>query len=67
MAKFDQNDNLKKLLLATGTKTLVEASPYDRIYGVGLAQTDDNILDETKWKGQNLLGQTLGIVRSIIK
>ena len=64
MAKFEQNENLANLLSATNNRILVEASPYDKIYGVGLSETNDLILDETYWKGQNLLGQTLGIVRS---
>lgn len=65
-AKFSQNQVLRNKLLSTGKKTLVEASPYDKIYGVGLAETDDKILDEKNWKGQNLLGNTLMTVRNII-
>ena len=54
--KFRQNPDLKKQLLATGNKVLVEASPYDRIWGVGLAATHDDIENPFRWKGQNLLG-----------
>jgi ribA/ribD-fused uncharacterized protein len=63
-AKFEQNQILANQLLSTGSRTLVEASPRDRTYGVGLGQNDDRILDETQWLGQNLLGQTLIVVRS---
>jgi ribA/ribD-fused uncharacterized protein len=62
-AKFEQNKNLLDQLLATGSRTLVEASPYDIIYGVGLSEKNDQILDKTNWKGTNLLGQKLVNVR----
>jgi ribA/ribD-fused uncharacterized protein len=65
-AKFSQNANLRNKLLNTGNKTLVEASPYDKIYGVGLGENDEKILDENNWKGQNLLGYTLMNVRNLI-
>jgi hypothetical protein len=55
----DQNPELKSILLATGNKTLVEASPYDKIWGIGLKQTDPNCLDSSKWKGTNWLGISL--------
>src|SRR3546814_6195880 len=42
---------------------LVEASPYDRIWGAGLAASDARITDPTKWPGLNLLGQVLDRVR----
>ena len=61
--KFNQNKDLKKLLLDTNNKILVEASKYDTIYGVGLEESNDNILNEEKWKGENLLGKTLMLVR----
>lgn len=63
-AKFSQNTTLKAALLATGDTILVEASPYDRIWGVGLAENDPRILDPHQWKGQNLLGIVLTEVRS---
>lgn len=61
--KFSQNEDLCKKLLDTAPKTLVEASPNDLIWGVGLHETDDLILDETNWKGENRLGKVLMIVR----
>ena len=65
-AKFNQNEDLKQILLSTGDKILVEASPYDKIWGIGLSQTDDDCLDETKWRGMNLLGKALMVVRRTI-
>ncbi len=66
IAKFTQNKILLNKLKSTGNKILVEASPYDKIYGVGLGENDPKILDENNWRGENLLGYTLMNVRSII-
>jgi ribA/ribD-fused uncharacterized protein len=57
------NKNLKEKLLETGDKILVEASPIDLIWGVGLHEDDDKILDEANWKGENRLGKVLMKVR----
>lgn len=65
--KFSQNDNFKKELLGTGDKILVEASPYDSIWGVKMQKWDDDILIESNWKGQNLLGKVLMEVRSMLR
>lgn len=62
-AKFAQNPELRDALLATGNTVLVEASPYDRIWGVGLAEHDPRVLDPAQWLGQNLLGQCLTFAR----
>lgn len=67
LAKFKQNKNLLKDLLSTGDKTIVEASPSDVIWGIGLHWNNDDVLDESKWKGQNLLGITLMTVRTKLK
>jgi ribA/ribD-fused uncharacterized protein len=64
--KFGQNADLKEQLLTTGNKTLVEASPFDKIWGVGLSENDTNILDEKLWNGRNLLGKALMEVREMI-
>lgn len=66
-AKYNQNPRLKKILLATGDKTLVEASPYDKIWGIGLSENDDRCLDEHQWQGMNLLGKALIEVRYQLK
>lgn len=60
--KFN-NPELKKALLSTKDKILVEGSPYDKIWGVGLHYKDEKIKDEKNWKGQNLLGKALMEVR----
>ena len=57
------NVTLKAFLLDTGSKQIVEASPYDMIWGVGLGENDPAILNAANWKGQNLLGKLLMIVR----
>lgn len=62
-AKFTQNSNLKDKLLKTGDKILVEASPYDKIYGIGMKKDHPDINNPRKWKGENLLGNTLMRVR----
>lgn len=63
MAKFSQNEELKKKLLDTKDKILVEASPVDFIWGIGLHETNPDAQDPRKWKGLNLLGFTLMRVR----
>ena len=64
--KFAQNPGLRSLLLATAPTELVEASPYDRIWGVGLGERDPLILDKANWRGTNLLGVTLMKVRDTL-
>lgn len=67
--KFMQNKELKDFLLNPefDNKTFVEASPYDKIWGVGMGEDDPLIDDERNWKGQNLLGKWLTWVREVIK
>lgn len=65
--KFSEYEMLRKELVDTGDKIIVEASPLDTIWGVGLAEDDDAILDEKNWKGKNLLGKALMEVRRRVK
>ncbi|APA90371.1 NADAR family protein (plasmid) [Paraburkholderia sprentiae WSM5005] len=64
--KFAQNRELRSVLLWTAPTVLVEASPYDRIWGVGLGERDPRLTDESQWRGQNLLGITLMKVRDVL-
>lgn len=61
------DETLLKQLLDTGDKILVEGSPYDKIWGVGLKFDSEEILDEKNWEGLNLLGKVLMKVRSDIR
>lgn len=67
LAKFSQNQPLKEFLLLTGCKILVEASPYDCVWGVGLGANDKNITNPSLWRGQNLLGIALMQVREVLR
>jgi len=60
-------ETLLKQLLDTGDKILVEGSPYDKIWGVGLKYDSEEILDEKNWNGLNLLGKVLMRVRNDIR
>ncbi|WP_261530737.1 NADAR family protein [Burkholderia multivorans] len=64
--KFRQNAALAAVLRDTGSSVLVEASPYDRIWGVGLGETDPRLADPSNWQGLNLLGKTLMRVRDVL-
>lgn len=66
MLKYTQNPDLAKMLLATGDTLLVEASPYDKVWGVGLAEDDPRILDQAQWQGTNWLGEILTHVRDTV-
>ncbi|WP_440135425.1 NADAR family protein [Chitinophaga sancti] len=65
--KFTQHPELKAFLLSTGKDVLVEASPLDRIWGIGLSATNENAAHPEKWRGQNLLGYALMEVRDVLK
>ena len=63
IAKFSQNPDLQEFLLRTGDAVLVEASPYDRIWGIGLKADDERAKNPETWRGENLLGFALMDVR----
>ncbi|MFD9584507.1 NADAR family protein [Streptomyces sp. NPDC059980] len=57
--KFAAHPELRAFLLGTGDRVLVEASPLDRVWGIGLAATDEGASDPRRWRGPNLLGFAL--------
>ncbi|MFC9912001.1 NADAR family protein [Streptomyces sp. NPDC059862] len=57
--KFGAHADLREYLLNTGERVLVEASPVDRIWGIGLAADDEAASDPERWRGPNLLGFAL--------
>ncbi|MFF4651963.1 NADAR family protein [Streptomyces sp. NPDC001380] len=65
-AKFGQDTALRAYLLGTGSRVLVEASPVDRIWGVGLAADDERAADPSRWRGLNLLGFALMEARRVL-
>jgi ribA/ribD-fused uncharacterized protein len=64
LAKFGQNKELMIALLETRGKSLAEASPYDRFWGIGLSMSNPKIYERTKWRGKNLSGEVLESVRA---
>lgn len=67
LAKFSHTEILRQCLLETGDRIIVEASPYDKIWGIGLAENDPKALDQSNWKGKNNLGKVLMQLRETLK
>lgn len=67
IAKFGQNEALGNYLLATGDQVLVEASPHDRVWGIGLAVDDPLAQHPDSWQGENLLGFALMDAREALR
>ena len=65
-AKFSQNPHLSSYLCRTGDKVLVEASPYDTIWGIGMSKNDKDVCFPRLWKGENLLEFALMEVRDLL-
>ncbi|MBW8688197.1 NADAR family protein [Chitinophaga rhizophila] len=63
LLKFSQHPKLKEFLISTGDTILVEASPLDRIWGIGMGAAHEHAANPLLWKGQNLLGYALMEVR----
>ena len=59
LAKFGSDDGLAEYLLSTGTHVLVEASPHDRVWGIGLEEGHVDACMPERWRGLNLLGFAL--------
>ena len=66
-AKFSQHPDLEKELRVTDNRIIVEASPTDKIWGIGMHETDPDVEDITKWRGLNLLGQAIMNVRAVLR
>lgn len=65
--KFTADAALREFLLGTGERVLVEASPVDRVWGIGLAADDEAAADPERWRGPNLLGFALMEARGRIR
>jgi ribA/ribD-fused uncharacterized protein len=63
LAKFGQHPDLREFLLGTGGRVIAEASPRDKIWGIGLAADDERAMSPQRWPGLNLLGFALMEVR----
>jgi ribA/ribD-fused uncharacterized protein len=66
VAKFGEHDDLAEFLRRTGRRILVEASPFDRTWGIGLARTHEDVGRPAAWRGLNLLGFALMDVRETL-
>ena len=62
-AKFTQHEDFREQLLSTGDKIIVEGSPTDCIWGIGMSCDDPGILDPKNWRGTNWLGEAIMKVR----
>ena len=63
--KFSNNVEMGELLLSTGDELIAEASPVDKIWGIGI--DEQNAINGADWRGENLLGKSLIVVRNLIK
>lgn len=67
LEKFRQNEELKNELLKTGDAILAECANSDLIWGIGIRMDDPDKNDMKKWRGTNLLGFSLMLVRDELK
>jgi len=66
LLKFRQNRRLEEALARTAGRLLVEASPTDVVWGIGLAEDDPRRHDYSQWRGTNWLGEVLTETRAIL-
>jgi ribA/ribD-fused uncharacterized protein len=66
-AKFTQNPKMREELMATGDLEIVEASPEDKIWGIGLRESDPKAWDKATWEGTNWLGEAVMRVRQKLR
>jgi conserved hypothetical protein, ribA/ribD-fused len=67
LAKFSQNPEFGEYLKSTGNRILVEASPRDRVWGIGMGQSNPDANDPLKWRGRNRLGFALTEARDELR
>lgn len=65
--KFLQNPLILQAFLDTGDTELVEASRYDKLWGIGMSENDPGVDDPANWPGRNLLGKTLTRLRGDLR
>lgn len=66
LAKFSQNESLWNFMKTTKNRILVEASPRDRVWGIGMGKSNPDAENPMKWRGKNLLGFALSEVRDVL-
>ena len=64
--KANQHSEVKRLLLGTNGQILAEASPYDKVWGIGLDEKNPKASQRSQWRGENLLGKSWMAVRGIL-
>lgn len=67
LRKFQQNSDLRKHLFETEDAQLVEASPFDDYWGIGMGLDDTELNNPKKWRGKNVMGRLLTKLRKILK
>ena len=67
LVKFSQNEEIRVALDYTGARRIAEASPHDKVWGIGLTASDPRVASPTSWCGLNLLGQALERTREILR
>ncbi len=67
LERFSQNKESRDYLLSTESKSLIEASPKDSFWGIGISLNDPDIIKKkSKW-GRNIQGESLMLARQNLK